>query len=51
VLTLVMLAVQPSAVRAMTGAVLPVDWVKVTPPAANFGIAIARACLTQGPAA
>src|SRR5207244_9458851 len=28
-----MLAVQPSAVVLMLGAVLPVDWVKVTPPA------------------
>src|SRR2546421_4634089 len=28
-----MLAVQPSAVVLMVGAVLPVDWVKVTPPA------------------
>src|SRR5437879_2724639 len=28
-----MFAVQPSAVNAMTGAVLPVDWVNVTPPA------------------
>src|SRR5436190_624645 len=33
VLTLVMLAVQPSAVVLMTGSVLPVDWLKVTPPA------------------
>src|SRR2546430_2646939 len=28
-----MLAVQPSAVVVMVGAVLPVDWVKMTPPA------------------
>src|SRR2546422_11655707 len=28
-----MLAVQPSAVVEIDGAVLPVDWVKVTPPA------------------
>src|SRR3989454_12416797 len=28
-----MFAVQPSAVVLMTGAVLPVDWVKTTPPA------------------
>src|SRR2546425_8233902 len=28
-----MFAVQPSAVVLMVGAVLPVDWVKVTPPA------------------
>src|SRR5439155_8629297 len=28
-----MFAVQPSAVLAMAGSVLPVDWVKVTPPA------------------
>src|SRR5216117_1708486 len=28
-----MFAVQPSAVVVMVGAVLPVDWVKITPPA------------------
>src|SRR5205807_5263730 len=33
VLTLVMFAVQPSAVKATVGAVLPVDWVIITPPA------------------
>ena len=32
-LTFLMFAVQPSAVVAMAGAMLPVDWVKVTPPA------------------
>src|SRR6266516_1622610 len=33
VLRLVMFAVQPSAVSATAGSVLPVDWVKMSPPA------------------
>src|SRR5256885_10265968 len=33
VFTFLMFAVQPSAVVLMVGSVLPVDWLKVTPPA------------------